>query len=172
MKKILILFLILCLFGCAVHHESTPVEHVPVEMSVYEGMDNTDHHFIMISGAVFLDVLAKKGSGVFCLASHLEENSQKAMRLIEKAAAAENTEVRFIWMPEEEDVLKGLKTALEGMYTETEEGTVWNFPIVFSVMDGKIMKSVAGLYEGYEPGEDSDAKVVKIYRAIMEGYGE
>ena len=172
MKKILLVFLVFCLCGCNVHHESTPVEHVPVEMSVYEGMDNTDHHFIMISGAVFLDVLEKKGSGVFCMGNHLEEKSQMAMRLIEKAALKRNTEVRFIWMPEEENVLTGLKKALEGMWEETEEGTVWKFPILFSVEDGKIMKYIAGLYEGYESGEENDAKVVKIYEEIMYGYGE
>ena len=101
MKKIMSLVtLVFLLFACTATSNKTivytDISSFPVDMSVYEGMKSTNHHFVGISPEEFIKVFREKGSGAFYMGADSCSYCQETVKYMEKAA--ENMDVTIYYI--------------------------------------------------------------------------
>ncbi len=154
MKKISILlmtFLIaISLLGCS--KEETrfiEIESYDVDMSGYEDMPSTNHHFKGITPTEFMRVYEEDGSGVFYIGYTGCSSCQATVSLIEEAAIETDTTVYYLDPYSEEydffSYMSDIMAILDPILRHEDDGTATIYtPHIFAMINGEFGQSLIG----------------------------
>ena len=156
MKKLLVLMVLVLLVmftGCESKQEINyiDVNTKNVDMSAYDGMNSTDHHFLAVTPTEVLRQVKEGGSGIYVISYTSCPNCQNAMKYIEEAAA--NLDVTVYYMdcydPSDPllDSLDEFTEVLSPILEERDGEKIVQTPEVFQLINGEFGDYLIGARE-------------------------
>ena len=156
MKKILAILLavlMVAVTGCDQNEEIKYIDITAknVDMSAYEGMSSTDHHFLAVTPTEVLRQIEEGGSGIFVVSWKDCINCQHSMRYIEEAAAKLDVTVYYMDCYDASDPLMDkldeFIEVLSPILDERDGEKVVLTPEVFQLINGEFGDYLIGAYE-------------------------
>ncbi len=156
MKKILAILLavlMITVMGCETQEEINyiDVNAKNVDMSAYDGMSSTDHHFLAVTPTEVLRLIREGGSGIFLISYSACPNCQNSVKYVEEAAANLGVTVYYMDCYDQSDpLLDNLDefiSVLSPILDERDGEKVVLTPEVFQLINGEFGDYLIGAYE-------------------------
>ena len=184
MKKICIfLILLLAISGCK---NKTPdfdsgftIETYQCDMSAYDGMSSTNHHFLGTTVDELEKTLDEKGYGIFVLSYTTCPHCKVLMQYMEKAAEELDVYIYYLDAYSERYPIMGtddfdkLFELIKPVCEEVDGELGMQTPTLFTIIDGEFISYKIGAdYEGTTPTEKEAEKITKEYLEIMKPFSK
>ena len=184
MKKILILFLVLLIFGCS-NNNNKPnypyeIQSEKVDMSAYNGVTSTNHNFRLIVPSELYKCIDNKSSGIFYLGRNNCNCCQTVCSYLNEVAQELDVTVYYIDVFNEKEPLT-IKENQDQLYEYLydilglgEDGEkVLLTPHVFSVVNGEFYDSLI-CHDGMQMDAIPTSQQIEVlknkYRNIMKPF--
>ena len=171
---ILVYALSACSFAEQEIYTIQKLNSMKVDMSAYKGMSSTNHRFLRMPPEELIKLIEEKGSAVFYIGYSSCPNCQEAVKLINAVAEEYGIVVYYIDCYDENDPLspyvEEYEEVLYSILPEKDGERSIQVPLVFAVRKGTLSESYCGLISSYDGSEESDQKMIGIYKDIMKNF--
>lgn len=151
MKKLLVLLMgiLLVLTGCSNEEKNyVEISSFDVDMSGYEGMSATDHHFRGITPEEFIRVYEEDGTAVFYIGYTECPNCQSSVATFEEAATETDATIYYLDPYSEEydffAYMDDLTTILDPILRHEDGQAIIYTPHIFAMVNGEFKTSLIG----------------------------